>query len=69
LSHTVNLAGRTQNNSNTAVDNVFEVNTRLNSSSESPITNGLSDHDGQFITIVILLQQQSLCLLGREPEK
>jgi hypothetical protein len=51
LSHTVNFATRIQNNSSTAIDNVFVDNSRTNLSSASPITNGLSDHNAQIPTI------------------
>jgi hypothetical protein len=37
LLHTVNFAARTQNNSSTAIDNIFVGSTRLNLSSKSPI--------------------------------
>jgi hypothetical protein len=51
LSHTINFATRTQNNSSIAIDNIFGDSTRLNSSSTSLIINGLSDRDGQHIAI------------------
>ena len=51
LSHTVNFATRIQNKLSTAIDSVFEDNSRTNLSSASPITNGLSDHDAQILTI------------------
>jgi hypothetical protein len=35
----------------TAIDNIFIDNARLNPSYISPIINGLSDHDAQFLTI------------------
>ena len=49
--HTVNFAKRIQYNSNTAMDNIFVDNSRINLSSVSPIINCLSDHDAQILTI------------------
>jgi hypothetical protein len=49
LSHTVNFATRIQNDSSTAIDNIFVDNSRLKSSSTSPPINGLSDHDAEFL--------------------
>jgi hypothetical protein len=51
LSHATNFATSIQNNSSTAIDNIFADSTRLNSSSTSLIINGLSDHDGQLTAI------------------
>jgi hypothetical protein len=51
LSPTVNFATRVQNSSSTAIDNIFIYNVRLSFSYTSPIVNGLSDHDDQFLTI------------------
>jgi exonuclease III len=51
LSHTVNFATRIQNYSSTVIDNIFKDSIRLSSSCTSPIVNGLSDHDAQFLTI------------------
>jgi exonuclease III len=51
LSHTVSFATRVQNSSSTAIDNIFIDNARLSSSYTSPIVNGLSDHDAQFLTM------------------
>jgi hypothetical protein len=45
LLHIVNFAAGIQNNSSTAIDNIFVENSRINLSSLSPILNGLSDHD------------------------
>jgi hypothetical protein len=49
--HTVHFETRTQNKSSTAMDNLFVHNSRLRSSYTSPLINGLSDHDAQFLTI------------------
>jgi exonuclease III len=51
LTHTVIFATRIQNNSSTAIDNIFVDSIRLNSSSTSPIINGLTDHDAQLLTV------------------
>jgi len=51
LSHTVNFATRTQNDSSNTTDNVSVDFTRLSSSSICPTINGLSDHDVQFLTV------------------
>jgi hypothetical protein len=51
LSHTVDFATVIQNKSSTAIDNIFVDNSRLKSSYTSPLINGLSDHDAQFLTI------------------
>lgn len=49
--HTINYAVRIQNDSSTATDNIFVGSLRFSSSSTSPIINGLSDHDAQYIVI------------------
>jgi hypothetical protein len=49
--HTVNFATRIQNYSNTATDNIFMDSIRFSSSSTSPIVNGLSDHNAQYLMI------------------
>jgi len=51
LSHAVHFATTTQNDSSTAVDNIFVDITRLSSSSTYLMINGLSDHDVQFLTV------------------
>jgi antitoxin component of RelBE/YafQ-DinJ toxin-antitoxin module len=51
LIHTVNFATRIQNDSRTAIDNIFVDCIRFSSSSTSPIINGLSDHDAQYLMI------------------
>jgi hypothetical protein len=51
LSHTVNFATRIQNESSTAIDNIFVDNSRLGSTITLPLINGLSDHDAQLLTI------------------
>lgn len=51
LSHTVNFATRVQNSSGTATDNIPVINSRLDTSSTSPIISSLSDHNAQIFTI------------------
>ena len=51
LLHTGNFATRIQNNSSTAIDNIFVDNSRLNLSSIWPKINGLSDHGAQILKI------------------
>jgi exonuclease III len=51
LSHTVNFATRVQNSSSTGIDNIFKYSARLSTFYTSPIVNGLSDHDAQFLMI------------------
>jgi hypothetical protein len=53
LSHTVQFATRTQNDSGTIIDNISVDITRLSSSSTCPMINDLSDHDVQFLTVNI----------------
>jgi hypothetical protein len=50
FSHTVNFATGTQNDSNTAISNIFVDITMLSSSSACPIISGLSDYDAQLLT-------------------
>jgi hypothetical protein len=53
LSHTVNFTTRIQNDSSTAIHNIFMDNSRLKSSCTSPLIDGLSDHDAEFLIINI----------------
>jgi hypothetical protein len=48
--HTINFATSIQNNSSTAVDNIFVDKSRINLSSISTTINGLSDNDSQILT-------------------
>jgi hypothetical protein len=49
---TVHFSTRIQNQSNTAIDNIFIVyNYKFPKYTVSPIYNGLSDHDAQLLTI------------------
>jgi hypothetical protein len=47
----------------TAIDNVFIDNARLSCSYTSPIVNGLSDHDAQFLTISNITMEVDLAPL------
>jgi hypothetical protein len=51
LPHIVNFATRIQNESSTAIDNIFVDNSRLGSTITLPLKNGLSDHDAHLLTI------------------
>jgi len=51
VSHTVNFATGIQNNSSTAIDDIFVDNSRINLSSTSPIINALSKHDAKILII------------------
>jgi endonuclease/exonuclease/phosphatase family metal-dependent hydrolase len=51
LSYTVSFATRIQNNTNTAIDNIFVDKSRINLSSLPPLINSPSDHDSQILTI------------------
>jgi exonuclease III len=51
LTSVVNFPTRIQQNSATAIDNIFIDITRYGNYSISPIVNGLSDHDAQIITL------------------
>jgi hypothetical protein len=63
--HTVRFAISNQNNSSTAIDNVFVDTSRLNITSVSPITNGQSQHDAQVLTIKTIRNNKQFSL---EPE-
>jgi hypothetical protein len=51
MSHTVHFVAGTQNDTSTAINNIFVDITRLSSSFTCPIINVLSDHDTQFLTV------------------
>jgi hypothetical protein len=68
LTHTVNFATRNQNDSSTATDNIFVDSIRFSSSSTSPIINGLSDHDAQYLMINKIAAASNLIPLSREQE-
>ena len=51
LSHAVDFATGIQNKSSTAIDNIFVDSSTLGPTLISRITNGLSDHDAQLLTI------------------
>jgi len=51
VSHTVNFATGIQNNSSTAIDNIFVNNSTINSSSTSPTINAQSNYDAKIPAI------------------
>jgi hypothetical protein len=51
LTATVHSSTRIQNQSNTAIDNIFIDNCKLAKYTVSPIYSGLSDHDAELLTI------------------
>jgi hypothetical protein len=62
-----NFPTRVQNASSTAIDNIFIDVTQYESYAVTPITNGLSDHDAQFLKYVLsilLFQYTNSKLLG-----
>jgi hypothetical protein len=69
LSHPINSATKTQNNSSTAPDNIFVGRRRLNSSSTHLIINGLLDNNGQFITINYTAATANLIPFGQRTRK
>ena len=71
----VNFPTRTQQKSATAIDNIFLDINKIGKYSISPITNGLSDHDAQSITLLsigasrtrkkgILMRQINACSIN-----
>jgi hypothetical protein len=59
LSSTVNFLTRIQNNSISAIDNIFVDNTKLETYTLTPLSNGLSDYEAQFLEI---------CCIDLEPQ-
>jgi len=57
LCSTVQFPSRIQNNSYSAIDNIFIYTFKFSNFSLYPITNGLSDHDAQSIIIRNILKQ------------
>jgi hypothetical protein len=51
----VNFPTRVPKSSRTAIDNIFIDSARQNSSYTAPIINSLSDHDAQFLIIIIFI--------------
>jgi hypothetical protein len=51
VSYTVSFPTRTHNSKGSIIDNIFIDNTRLHCFAVSPIVNGLSDHDIQYIIL------------------
>jgi hypothetical protein len=69
LTHTVNFATRIQNDSSTAIDNIFVDSIRFSPSSTSPIICGVSDHDAQYLMINNIVAAGNLYLWSRKQEK
>jgi hypothetical protein len=69
LINTVNFATRIQNDSRTAIDNIFVDNIRFSSTSTSPIINGLSDHDAQYLIINNIAATTNLIPLKQRKRK
>lgn len=69
LSHAVNFATGTQNNSSNAINNIFVDKVRLGSPSLSHITNGLSDHDFQFFTINNIVDLTNIASVKKKTRK
>jgi len=57
LYSTVQFATRIQNNSHSAIDNIFINTLKFNDFSSFPIINGLSDHNAQEIIIRNIFEQ------------
>jgi len=49
--HTLNFAEGIQNNSRTAIDNIFVDNRRINLSAISPTINSITEHNAEILTI------------------
>jgi hypothetical protein len=69
LTHTVNFARIIQNDSSTAIDNIFVDSIRFSSSSTSPIINGLSEHDAQNLMINNTAAASNLIPLNQRARK
>jgi hypothetical protein len=69
LIHTVNFATRIQNDSSTTIDNIFVDSIGFSSSSTSPIINGLSDHDAQYLMINNIAAASNLISLKQRTRK
>jgi hypothetical protein len=61
LTGTVHFPTRVQNQSNTAIDNIFIDNSKFTKYNVSPVYNGLSDHDAQLLIKDINLQTVNHC--------
>jgi hypothetical protein len=65
----VNFATRIQNDSSIEIDNIFVNSIRFNSSSTSPIINGLSDHDAQYLMFNNIAAANELSTFEAENKK
>jgi hypothetical protein len=57
VTHTISFPTRIYHSKGSAIDNFFIVNTRLHSFFVSPIVNGLSDHDAQYLILKKVFSQ------------
>jgi hypothetical protein len=64
-----NFATRIQNDSRTAIDNIFVDSIRFSSTGTSPIINGLSDHDAQYLMINNIAATTNLIPLKQRKRK
>jgi hypothetical protein len=69
LIRTVNFATRIRNDSRTTIDNIFVDSIRFSSSSTSPVINGLSDHDAQYLMINNIAAASNLIPLKQRTRK
>jgi hypothetical protein len=69
LSHSVNFATRVQNSSSLVMYNIFIDNARLSSTCTSPIANGLSYHDAQYLTVNNIILKVSSTPLKQKTRK
>jgi hypothetical protein len=69
LIHTVNFATRIQNDSRSATDNIFVDSITFSSTSTSPIINGLTDHDAQYLMINNIAATTNLIPLKQRKRK
>jgi hypothetical protein len=51
VTHTISFPTRIYHSKGSAINNIFIDNTRLHSFIVSPIVNGLSDHDAQYLVL------------------
>jgi hypothetical protein len=69
LSYTANFATRVQHSTSIAIDNIFTDSARLSSFCTSPISNGLSDHDAQFLTVNSIISDVNSTPLKQKTRK
>jgi hypothetical protein len=57
VTHMISFPTRIYYSKGSAIDNIFIDNTRLHSVTVSPIINGLSDHDTQYLILKTVLSR------------